>query len=262
VISRGFVASGALSIDEIAESAALSEELGYRCFWVTVLADKTDPSEVLAAALAATSDIEVGLGLLPLDAFPGAESGRQLATIADSGRVTVALGVGRHFSAAAMFWLAEATAFRAAAPNLRIAVGSYGPRVLRAAGTVADAVLLNWMTPERVEWAVAQVDSGAVDAGRPVPRPVYVYLSAATGPGARPAIDASLESYRAYAYHRRHQAALGGATVGVVADSPADVEPALAPFGDAVAVINPVGCTDWQGRERVLRLFQPTQLPR
>jgi 5,10-methylenetetrahydromethanopterin reductase len=43
-----------------------------------------------------------------------------------------------------------------------------GPRTLRAAGIFADRVMLSvGAAPERIEWAVEQIDAGLAEAGRP-----------------------------------------------------------------------------------------------
>jgi alkanesulfonate monooxygenase SsuD/methylene tetrahydromethanopterin reductase-like flavin-dependent oxidoreductase (luciferase family) len=259
VPGRGFVASGALPVEEIAATAAAAERLGYSTFWVTVLAGKTMPEVAMTEALAATATIEVGLGLLPLDGFPGAEAGDRLARVPGaSTRAIVGLGVGRHHRGAGAFFAGQARAFRRSAPELRVAVGSYGPRVLRVGGELCDAILLNWMTPERVRWAVGHADAGAAAADRPPPRPVYVYVSGATGVGAQERIDQALKGFRAFDYHRRHQDAMRAtATIGVVADSPADIVAPLAAYRASIPVINPVGAMTKAERDEVLRIFSP-----
>jgi 5,10-methylenetetrahydromethanopterin reductase len=59
-------------------------------------------------------------------------------------------------------------------------LAAVGPRTLRLAGALADGVLLNYGAPlEYVEWAVAQLREGALEAGRdPEAIDVYAYLFA------------------------------------------------------------------------------------
>lgn len=256
--TRGFTCSGALALTEIAETAADAEALGYACIWITVLRGVTNPVDVLESALGATTGIEVGLGLVPLDAFPAAALAARLAGA--PARAIIGLGVGQHHRGAAPFWLAGAAEFRRHAPGLRIAVGSYGPRVLRAAGACADSALLNWMTPERVNWAARQLEIGAHAGGRPDSvRPIYVYVPTASGPGAKQQLDGAMRAMAAYEYHRRHQAALvAEATIGVTVDPSKASAPEVPDFGfDAIPVINPTGESTSAQRKALLYACGP-----
>jgi alkanesulfonate monooxygenase SsuD/methylene tetrahydromethanopterin reductase-like flavin-dependent oxidoreductase (luciferase family) len=258
VTDVGFACSGTLSIPEIAEMAAEAEDLGYTSVWITVLRDVTDPVAALHAALGATETIVVGLGLVPLDAFPAAHLAPALGGLA--ARAIVGLGVGLHHRGAASFWRAEAAELRSSAPDVRIAVGSYGTRVLREGGRAADAVLLNWMTPERVAWALRQVDDGARAAGRArPPRPAYVYVPTGVGPDARDHLRAALNGLAAHDYHRRHQARIGdtgplGLTVSATTADPPEV-PAFG--GGTSSVVLPTGPITRAERRLLMRACRP-----
>lgn len=53
--------------------------------------------------------------------------------------------------------------------KIPIIVGAIGPKMLTLAGELADGVLLNDFTPpDRLDWALAQIDAGAKRAGRRV----------------------------------------------------------------------------------------------
>jgi alkanesulfonate monooxygenase SsuD/methylene tetrahydromethanopterin reductase-like flavin-dependent oxidoreductase (luciferase family) len=241
-LSRGFAISGLTEPERIRSLATAAERLGYDNFWITVRAGETDPVAVAAAALEATERVEVGLGLIPLDAFPAGPTARSIAALPMAERVVVGLGVGGHVEGAAPFWSEGATQFKASAPDLKIAVGSYGPQVLARGGALADAVLLNWMTPERVRWAVDRVDGGAEAVRRKPPRPVYVLVPTAIGPAAREAVDAALLAMRARAYHRRHQEEMGAAEeLGLAVERPGeDFELYFRRYGASVPVVWPV----------------------
>jgi len=61
-------------------------------------------------------------------------------------------------------------------------MSALGPRAMRVAGEVADGVLLNWCTPERVRDARAAIQEGASSAGRdPADVTVAVYVRASLG---------------------------------------------------------------------------------
>jgi Luciferase-like monooxygenase len=239
---RGFACSGAIAAGDVARLAHAAEDLGFSSFWVTVLRDVTDPIAVLQAALGATAEITVGLGLIPLDAFAIAELAPCLG---DAGRrAIIGLGVGRRRLAPDDFWTAGARRLRADAPRVRIAVGSYSPLVLRAGGALADAALLNWMTPARVRWAERQLDEGARAAGRGCgPSDSYVYLPTAIGGDAQRTIDAALTGMAGHGYHRRHQAAIGSTpSLGMAIQTGAGSDPSLPDYGPRTeTVVWPLG---------------------
>lgn len=71
---------------------------------------------------------------------------------------------------------------RAPRPEIGIAVGAFGPAMLRVAARHADEVVLNLVPPERVAVARAAVDAEAAAAGRRPPR-LTVWVPAALDPG-------------------------------------------------------------------------------
>jgi alkanesulfonate monooxygenase SsuD/methylene tetrahydromethanopterin reductase-like flavin-dependent oxidoreductase (luciferase family) len=250
---RGFACSGTLAAAEIAATAREAEELGYSCVWITVIRDVTDPAHVLDAALEATSTLEVGLGLVPLDAFPASKLAPRLAHL--PGRAIVGLGVGQHQRDAPGFWRDGAATFRRLAPGVRICVGSYGAKVLRAAGPLVDAALLNWMTPERVDWAQRQLST---ERGALPPCPLYVYLPAAIGAGGADNIGEARIAMAQYAYHRRHQASLGSDAPEVLTVKRPQSRPALPDFGaNAIPVVNPTGPSSHADRRNLLWCSRP-----
>jgi alkanesulfonate monooxygenase SsuD/methylene tetrahydromethanopterin reductase-like flavin-dependent oxidoreductase (luciferase family) len=255
--SRGFIASGALPLAELTELAAGAEQLGYAAFWTTVLAGHHDPAALIEAAAADTKSIPLGLGLVPLDAFPAAAVGRSLlAGPVPPERIVCALGVGLHRVGAAEFWRQGATAFRRTAPQIRLAVGSYGPRVLRAGGAVADAVLLNWMTPKRARWALERFAEGATGAGRDPSPPLYVIVNAGFE---QAQLDSTLAEYAKAPYHRRHQEQVGdGEPLGIVVERPAGIGAQLDPWSWAMPLVNPIGAGSAAERRELQQLSAPS----
>ena len=104
-----------------------------------------------------TTTLEVGLGLVPLDAFPAG----QLAPAARAYSRPCARRTRRRSASArgAGVLARRRRGLPRRAPTSASASGSYGAKVLRAAGPWVDAALLNWMTPERVDWARRQLNS-------------------------------------------------------------------------------------------------------
>jgi probable F420-dependent oxidoreductase len=68
-------------------------------------------------------------------------------------------------------------------PQSRIGVGAFGPTMMRLAAEVADEVVLNLASPQRVSQVSQQIEHDAVAAGRTPPH-VTVWLPVAVRPGA------------------------------------------------------------------------------
>lgn len=254
----GFACSGRLALRDIKATAAEAESLGYGSVWITVLAGITDPAAALDAALEATQRIRVGLGLVPLDAFDPVQLGRDLRQV--PARAIVGFGVGKRRLGAGEFWYEQVSAFRAAAGPVQVAVGGYGPAVLHAGGRLADAVLLNWMTPARVQWALGHVDRGASAAGRvELPRPAFVYVPTALEPDATGKTEAALRHMATHAYHRRHQAMLEPDELLNVPVDRTSVERIVPPSpGPGTApVIYPLDAESAEERRVILRTCAP-----
>jgi hypothetical protein len=263
---RGLVVPGSLDLADIATLASTAQNCGYHSVWLTVVGDEQAPATLLRVALEATTTIEVGLGVIPLDRFRGEDVARSvLAVPADRARAVVGFGVGRAYAGAADRVREHVSAFAGHAPGIRTAVGSYGSAVLAAAGALGCSLVLNWMTPQRVAWAVREAGLGSSAASAPGgPAAVYVYLAAALGADAPERIGATLRDFgQRYPYHRRHQAAMSaGGTVGIAAKTPTEVESALAGYYAAAAcvvpVINPVGDLSIDQRLALVDYFKPS----
>ena len=95
-------------------------------------------------------------------------------------------------------------------------IAALGPRAVALAGGIADGVLLNWCTPERVAEARALLEEAADDAGRdPTSITVAAYIRAAieddpaSDAGARRALAAAAGEYATYPAYRRQFDAMG-----------------------------------------------------
>ncbi|MCV7197404.1 LLM class F420-dependent oxidoreductase [Mycobacterium angelicum] len=71
---------------------------------------------------------------------------------------------------------------RSPAPETRIALGAFGPGMIRLGARQADEIALNLSSPERVAQVRAMVDAAATQAGRSAPR-LTVWVPAAVDPG-------------------------------------------------------------------------------
>ena len=140
-----------------------------------------DGLAALSAAAGATTRIELGVGVVPLDQRP---PDTIAATIEASGlpRHRLVLGVGSGGSDDALARVrAGVEALRGAAA--KVVVGALGPRMSELAGEVADGVLLNWLTPEHAERSARWVLGAAAVRG-PAATVLLGYVRCGLLPGA------------------------------------------------------------------------------
>ena len=93
-MGRGFGITAAVGASVIEELATEAEGLGYSSFWVNDMPG-ADGLTALAAAAASTSEIQLGVGVLPLDQRPAATIAEQLRSRElPVGRVLLGVGSG------------------------------------------------------------------------------------------------------------------------------------------------------------------------
>jgi probable F420-dependent oxidoreductase len=199
--------------------AAHVEAAGFRSLW-TNEASGRDALLLCQAWAAATTDLEVGVGVVPLWTRSPAQLAMACATLqeATGGRFLLGLGVSHGATmgpwhgaevvkplTAARETLAILGQLEAGEPSnvagevrssrrFRLAItprppatrrylAAMGPRMLALAGERADGVLLNWAGAGEVERAGAAVRAAAEQAGRdPADVEVATYVRVAVGP--------------------------------------------------------------------------------
>ena len=123
--------------------------------------DPTAPGlEVLAQFAAGTPQIDLGVGVLPLDRHPPNRSRPTSTGSARSGELLLGIGSGRLRPAFQPVRAAVAE-LRQMLPDARVVVGAMRPALCHLGGTLADGVLLNWMLPAHAERARRWVHEGA-----------------------------------------------------------------------------------------------------
>jgi probable F420-dependent oxidoreductase len=195
------------------------EAAGFRSLW-TNEASGRDALLLCQAWAAATTDLEVGVGVVPLWTRSPAQLAMACATLQEASGGRFLLGLGVSHGATMGPWhgaavvkpltaaretltiLAQLEAgersdvagevrssrwFRLAItprpPATRRYLAAMGPRMLALAGERADAVLLNWAGAPEVARAGAAVRAAARDAGRdPGDVEVATYVRVAVGP--------------------------------------------------------------------------------
>lgn len=192
----------------------------------------------LAGCVEGTERLVLGLGVAGLSEW----SVERLADeVVKRGlpRERLVLGVGSGASHSLRLVREGVARLRRRLPDVSIAVAAVGPRMCRLGGQLADVVLCNWASPERLAWNRERVAEGADEAGRPAPE-LAAYVRVALGPDSqgRLADEAGRYLGRQSAYRRsfaeqkavegespRPEAIPGGIAVEEGAALPAALEP-------------------------------------
>jgi alkanesulfonate monooxygenase SsuD/methylene tetrahydromethanopterin reductase-like flavin-dependent oxidoreductase (luciferase family) len=244
VTARGIALFAGTDADVVASTARATEELGYASFWLNH-PGQTDGIGGLAPAAAATSTVDLGVGVVPLH-LRGAESivagVREHALPPDR----LLLGIGTQGPGAFRRARAGVAAIRSSL-GCRVVMGALSEGACRLAGEIADGVVFNWLTPAHAARSATWVEEGAARAGRPRPA-LYAYIRVALGPDARARLETEGARYARNASY--------GAQFDAMASEPADTAVAAASpdeVGEALAA--------WDGivDQVVLRLLPATE---
>ena len=191
--------------DVVGEVAREVERLGYTSFWVNHMPHADGLAALVAAA--ATTSIQVGVGVLPLDQRTPAVIAQQIES---SGlpHERLLLGVGSGDSRDALAVVAEGVQALRREQRSKIIVGALGPRMSALAGATADGVLFNWLTPDHAEHDGRRVVEAAESAGRPRPL-LMAYVRCGVTPAAHARLQAELAHYDGVPQFRRHLERMG-----------------------------------------------------
>jgi alkanesulfonate monooxygenase SsuD/methylene tetrahydromethanopterin reductase-like flavin-dependent oxidoreductase (luciferase family) len=216
--------------------AACCAELGYHSLWSND--DPTAPGlATLAHFAAGTPQLELGVGVLPLDRHQPARIASEIDRFGiDPAKLWVGIGSGELPRQLAPLARAVAELRELLPTETRVVIAAMRPRLCRLGGAIADGVLLNWMPPDRLPEARRWVQQGADDAGRPTPI-VASYVRVAVGAGSLQRLRDEEGRYRELnESQRRYFAGLNAplGSVGVAATTPSEVQERLAPYQGAL----------------------------
>jgi len=203
--------------DEVLEIAAEARRSGFDTMWLGEMA--TFDAFALATAVGlrvpglalkigplavgVRSPVALALGLASVTTLTGAHADlalgasspdivsgwhdRPWAAVAPRARETVealrAILTGERTAYSGQHVRALGFRLREALPDVKISLAAFGPHMTRVAASIADEIVLNLVTPERVAEVRATVESEARSAGRPPPQ-IAVWVSVALEPGA------------------------------------------------------------------------------
>jgi alkanesulfonate monooxygenase SsuD/methylene tetrahydromethanopterin reductase-like flavin-dependent oxidoreductase (luciferase family) len=230
--TRGLGVAAGLDAGVARELAERCARLGYRSLWSN---DHPMGSglETVATFAGAAPTLDVGVAVLPLDRHEPRDVAAKVSELGlDPARLW--LGIGAGFTKRPLGVVHEGlAAMRAALPGARVIVAAMGPKMCALAGAEADGVFLNWMTPEKADWARDQIAAGARDAGRAQSPPVFGYVRVAVGDGAAERLLKEESFYRqlhpGYINHFETLDRDPG-TVGIAAPDPSRVDSELRPY--------------------------------
>jgi len=216
--------------------AARCQELGYQSLWAND-SPRAPGLETLADFAAGAPQLELGVGVLPLDQHPPAKIKADIDRLGvDPAKLWVGVGSGQlrlHLDAVRR----AVGELRQLLPDgTRIVVAAMRRRLCRLGGEIADGVLLNWMLPAQAAQARTWVEEGHGERSgiRPV---VATYVRVALGPEAERRLMTEEGRYREInEAHREHFAAMNVpiGSVGIAASQPGDVVAGLEPYRAAV----------------------------
>ena len=214
-MARAFGIAATNDQQKVEAIAAECEALDYSSIWTN---DGAADGILTAHWIAdATASIRVGIGVVACDRITVPKLIDRVKDMLPLDRIV--LGIGSGFASnpieAVRHTVDELRQGFGAIP--RIAIAAMGPRMCSIAGELADVVLLNWMTPERIVWARKRISKGAATSLKS-PQ-IASYIRVALGDGASERLANEATRYASIPHYGKHFDAMGvaPAEVGIAA---------------------------------------------
>ncbi|HET9671289.1 MAG TPA: LLM class flavin-dependent oxidoreductase [Actinomycetota bacterium] len=202
--------------DQVTAIAREGERLGYEAVFLPETGGR-DTLATLAGLAGETSRLLLGTGVIPMRSRTPELAAMAAATVQErsGGRHVLGVGTGGADAGAldrlrtyvgAIKERLDRSPLRLHAP-VPIWVAALGPKASRLAGELADGVILNWCTPERVAEAREAIRDAATAAGRPPDAvTIGVYVRGSFTDRADEALLAAASEYVSYpAYARQFE---------------------------------------------------------
>jgi 5,10-methylenetetrahydromethanopterin reductase len=210
---------------EVAGIAREGERLGYSAVFLPEIGAR-DTLATLTGLAGETERLLLGTGVIPMAArtprlaamaagtLQERSGGRHILGVGTGGAAPGALGRLRNYVDEIRDLVGgsapgAALGLRLPAP-VPIWIAALGPRAVRLAGEIADGVILNWCTPDRVAEARDAIRGAAGEAGRdPNAVTIAVYVRASFSGRAEEALLAAAAEYASYPAYARQFGAMG-----------------------------------------------------
>jgi alkanesulfonate monooxygenase SsuD/methylene tetrahydromethanopterin reductase-like flavin-dependent oxidoreductase (luciferase family) len=243
-VGTAFTIRDPLPWADVTGIAREGEELGY----AAVFLPETGARDTLATLMGIAGETEellLGTGVIPMSARTARLAAMAAATVQErsGGRHILGVGTGRAAPGALgrlrdyveeirglVGGSAPGAALRLPLPSpVPIWIAALGPRAVELVGEIADGVILNWCTPDRVAEACDAIRVAAGEAGRdPDSVTIAVYVRASFSGRADEALLAAASEYGSYPAYVRQFEAMG------VESSPEAIVDAVCLRGDPV----------------------------
>jgi alkanesulfonate monooxygenase SsuD/methylene tetrahydromethanopterin reductase-like flavin-dependent oxidoreductase (luciferase family) len=195
MMKHGFGVSAMIEHDLIAPLAQRAEAAGYQTFWVNDVPGASG-LEQLKRAQGVTSEIRLGIGVLAVDRWGGAEIIREVIRLGlDQTRLVLGIGAGALHKGSLTAVSTVAQALKSL--EATVMIGALGPRMVDLAGSSTDGVILNWLTPEAA-------DSLSAVARNNKSTEVVAYVRTAADEAARDRLEKESLAYEGYPSYKRH----------------------------------------------------------
>jgi alkanesulfonate monooxygenase SsuD/methylene tetrahydromethanopterin reductase-like flavin-dependent oxidoreductase (luciferase family) len=209
---------------DLSATVSAAEQAGYRALFLPEILGR-DALVTLGSLAGETRALLLGTGVIPMRSRTPRLTAMAAAAVHErsGGRLILGIGTGgsgRGALDALRATISEVGSLLAGEPDengnqlsldpgspVPIWVSALGPRAMRLAGEIADGVILNWCTPERIASARARIAEGADAAGRdPAEVVVSVYVRSWVGGDeaeALSALRAMAGQYASFPSYRR-----------------------------------------------------------
>lgn len=252
---RGLGLSVALPPEIIRNAAITAQDRHYASFWLNN-PPRSDALHVLGGIAQVATSIWLGVGVIPLSAHqPGDIVRDVMQNRLPADRFF--LGVGSGSGAGSVERVGNGIQAIRTELKCRLVIAALGPRMCRLAGSEADGVLLNWLTPQWARRSIEWVRDGADRAGRPMPR-TMAYVRVARGPEAMARLQSEATGYEAIPHYSAHFERMGTPAVGtaITGETPEDIQRGLAAWDGVVDEVIVRAVTAHDAVEDVLDLVE------
>jgi len=160
--------NGDMYASELKEAAAAAEEAGFSHIWVGESITYLHPFPIMAACLEYTENIKVGTGIISPQRTRRFHIRRAVSTMKEvyGPRIVVGLAPGDRYglmtdcidTGRVLSTLEKSVhRFKETDPQVPVFIGASGPRVIELGSREADGMLLNYVHPDYVRWALGHL---------------------------------------------------------------------------------------------------------